>query len=259
MAINLMKSISNNNIYPQICLSAAENDNIFNIFKTINEYTAVLEHTTPKYGQDYLNVIKRDNPQLLQEKYLEKFKENDIYGGSKKHPYSDILIAPSTLRYVKVLSDLIKIFGNLDGFKIAEVGGGYGGQCKIINDYFNIKSYHIIDLPEVNKLCNKYLDKLNVNNVKFSTVDNLVIDNYDLFISNYAYSELDNALQNIYKANIIDTSKNGYMTCNIITGIFMNVSEFYTRDELIKVREKVEIIDEEPLTHPDNFILTWKD
>ena len=253
-----MKSISNNNTYPQVCLAAAEDDNIFDRFKTIPQYTEILEHTAPETGAGYLEVIKRDNPQLLEDKYITKFKENDIYGGSSKHLYQDIEIAPSTLRYIKVLSDLIKFFGNLDGFKIAEVGGGYGGQCKIINDFFKIESYHIVDLPDVNKLSKKYLDKLNVKNVRFSSVEDLVIAKYDLFISNYAYSELDSNLQDIYKTNIIDTSKNGYMTCNFISDIFMNPSEFYSREKLIGLKDKVEIHNEEPLTHPNNFILTWK-
>jgi len=253
-----MNSVSNNKTYPQICSAASEDDSIFNKFKTIPEYTEILEHTSVQIGSDYLNIIKRDNPQLLEPKYLEKFKQNDIYGGSSKYYYTDILIAPSTLRYIKVLSDLIKIFGNLDGFKIAEVGGGYGGQCKIINDYFNIKSYHIVDLPEVNKLSKKYLEKLNVDNVRVSCVEDLSIDRYDLFISNYAYTELDRSLQNIYKANIIDTSKNGYMICNFISNIFINNSDFYSRDEILNLKEKVKIFKEEPLTHSSNFILTWK-
>ena len=254
-----MNSISNNKSYPQICLAASEDDSIFNKFKTIPAYTEILEHTSVQVGLEYLNIIKRDNPQLLEPKYLEKFKQNDVYGGSSRYDYTDALIAPSTLRYIKVLSDLIKIFGNLNGFKIAEVGGGYGGQCKIINDYFNIESYHIIDLPEVNKLSKKYLQKLNVDNVRFSSVEDLSIDSYDLFISNYAYTELDASLQNIYKANIIDTSKNGYMICNFISGIFMDNIDFYSKDDLINIKEKVEILNEEPLTHPSNFILTWKE
>ena len=172
--------------------------------------------------------------------------------------YSDIFISPSTLRYIKVLSDLIKIFGNLDGFKIAEIGGGYGGQCKIINDYFNIKNYHIIDLPEVNLLSKKYLQKLNINNVRFSTSKDLIPEDYDLVISNYAYTELDRELQDIYKLNIIDNSKNGYLTCNFISNLFIDNSDFYSREELVNLKEKVEIFKEEPLSHSNNFLLTWR-
>jgi hypothetical protein len=253
-----MKSISCNTSYPNICLQASEDDAVFNIFKTLPQYKDILEHTSPQMGIEYLSIIERDNPILLDYGNIEKFKENDIYGGSDKWMYSDILISPSTLRYIKVLSDLIKIFGNLNGFKIAEIGGGYGGQCKIINDYFNIKNYHIIDLPEVNLLSKKYLQKLNINNVRFSTSKNLIPEDYDLVISNYAYTELDRELQDIYKLNIIDNSKNGYLTCNFISNLFIDNSDFYSREELINLKEKVEIFKEEPLSHSNNFLLTWR-
>lgn len=253
-----MKSISSNNSYPSICSLASKDDDIFNIFKTLPEYKAILEHTSPQMGIEYLSIIERDNPILLYQGNIEKFQENDIYGGADKWLYSDILVSPSTLRYIKVLSDLIKIFGNLDGFKIAEIGAGYGGQCKIINDYFKIKNYHIVDLPEVNQLSNKYLEKLNVKNVRFSSVEDLIPEEYDLVISNYAYTELDRELQDVYKFNIIDNSKNGYLTCNFISNLFIDNSDFYSKDELINLKEKVEILKEEPLTHYDNFLLTWK-
>ena len=253
-----MKSISSNNSYPNICLQASEDDAVFNIFKTLPQYKDILEHTSPQMGTEYLSIIERDNPILLDYSNIEKFKENDTYGGSDRWMYSDILISPSTLRYIKVLSDLIKIFGNLDGFKIAEIGGGYGGQCKIINDYFNIKNYHIIDLPEVNLLSKKYLQKLNINNVRFSTSKDLIPEDYDLVISNYAYTELDRELQDIYKLNIIDNSKNGYLTCNFISNLFIDNSDFYSKEELVNLKEKVEIFQEEPLSHSDNFLLTWR-
>lgn len=255
---NNSNSVSFNTGYPSVCLSASENDEVFKVFKTIPEYTQILEHTSVKFGSDYIEIIKRDNPELLDKKNIDKFKTNDIYGSPNIHDYDELSIAPSTLRYIKVLSDLIKLFGNLDGKRIVEIGGGYGGQCKIIKDYFNIKDYHIVDLEEVNKLSKKYLDKLNVENVRFSTYDKLDVENYDLIISNYAYTELDRNLQDIYKSKIVDGSENGYMTCNFIVG-FANGGQFdtYSMDELLSLNNKTNTMSEEPLTAPNNFILFW--
>jgi putative sugar O-methyltransferase len=250
-----MKNISVSGVmdYPGVCLKAASDDETFNKFKTISEYTQILEHTSIKFGADYFNVIKRDNPQLLE--LFDKFKTNDKYGGALPHIYESYEISPSTLRYIKVLSDLIKTFGSLDGFKIAEIGGGYGGQCKIINDAFNIKNYTIIDLPEANALSEKYLNKLNVNNVKYSTSDQLVIEDYDLVISNYAYTKLHRDLQDLYKKKVIDNSSNGYMTCNFIV---FNKFPTYSKAELLKLKDNIELIIEEPLTSPKNIITVWK-
>lgn len=253
------KSISIFTNYPDACLAASLNEDLFNVFKSNPDYNQVLEHVTIDFGLDYLNVIKRENPQLLEKPYIDKFKENDLYGNGYIHNYDGLLISPSTLRYIKVLSDLINIYGDLKGFKIAEIGGGYGGQCKIIKDYFEIKDYHIIDLESVNRLSEKYLDKLKVKNVRFSTSNTLNEENYNLVISNYAYTELDRGLQDLYKIKIIDKSDNGYITCNFINGFIPgSVFPTYTKEELLNLKVNTEILPEEPLTFPNNFILIWK-
>ena len=73
-------------------------------------------------------------------------KENNSYGGANKEEYENIGLISPTLRYIKVLSDLIYHFGDLSNFNICEVGIGYGGQSRIIMSYFkNIKSYTFID------------------------------------------------------------------------------------------------------------------
>lgn len=256
---NNSNSVSFNTGYPKVCMDAYENDEVFNIFKTIPEYTQILEHTSVEFGQNYIDIIKRDNPWLLESELLNKFKTNDLYGSPTIHQYDDFAIAPSTLRYIKVLSDLTKLFGPLDGFKIAEIGGGYGGQCKIINDCYNIKGYHIIDLHQVNMLSGKYLNKLDVKNVRHSTNDNLNIEEYDLIISNYAYTELDRNLQDVYKKHVIDGASNGYITCNFIID-FAAGGQFdtYSKDELLNLKNNTQIMVEEPLTAPKNFIEFWK-
>lgn len=254
-----MQSVSNNTGYPNICLKASQDDEAFKVFKRVPEYVQILEHTSVEFGQNYIDIVNRDNPNLLSEKNLKKFKTNDTHGGSSPHDYGDFIIAPSTLRYIKVLSDLIKIFGDLNGFKIAEIGGGYGGQCKIINDYFDIKDYNIMDIPEANALTNKYLNTLGVKNFRNSSYDELNIEEYDLIISNYAYTELDRSLQDVYKKNVIDGSANGYITCNFIIH-FAAGGKFdtYSKNELLSLKDNTEIHAEEPLTAPTNFILTWK-
>ena len=254
-----MESVSNNTGYPDVCLKASQDDAAFNVFKTVPEYTQILEHTSVEYGQTYIDIIKRDNPQLLNEENLKKFKTNDDNGGSTPHNYGEFTIAPSTLRYIKVLSDLINIFGDLNGFKIAEIGGGYGGQCKVIKDYFDIKDYNIMDIPEANALTKRYLDTLGVKNFRNSSSDELNVEEYDLVISNYAYTELDRGLQDVYKTNIIDGSANGYITCNFIIHFAAGGGfSTYSREELLDLKGNTEVLTEEPLTAPTNFVLVWK-
>ena len=252
-------SITANLTYVDVCLQSSISDELFHKFKSITEYQEALEHATYEHGLGYIDVIKRDNPFLFDSPNINKFKTNDDVGTATTYRYGDLTISPSTLRYIKVLSDLIKYFGDLNNLKIAEIGGGYGGQCKIITDYFNIKDYHIVDLYEVNKLTEKYVNTFNIKNVRTSTYDKLNIEEYDLVISNYAYTELDRPLQDIYKNNIINGSDRGYITCNFVTHCFEWSSKFnsYSKDELVNLKNQTYIIPEEPLTGATNFILIW--
>ena len=137
----------------------------------------------------------------------------------------------SQIKFYLNLSDLIFLFGDLSGFKIVEIGGGYGGLCKIISDLFSFESYTLFDLPECLRLSKKFLDSFNVKNVNFCTNHSLPsIGNFDLVISNYAFSELNGNLQQSYFNNILSITPLGYLTCNFKTHTWedsqMNVTHF---------------------------------
>lgn len=248
-------SISDNRKYPTICDMAAKNDRVFETFKRNLAYTAILEHVFYDQGKEYLEVIMSQSPELTS--WFDKFRENDKYGDPYTFDYGiHGEFSPTTLRYIKVLSDLKTIFGNLENMKIIEIGGGYGGECKIISDVFHFNSYTIVDLEPVLGLAKKYLDKLRVENVNFLTSDALNKDEeYDLVISNYAFTECAKFIQDIYFERVIMRAPRGYITCNFINntcGI-----DSYTKIELIGKIKNCRVIEEKPLTHPSNCILVW--
>lgn len=171
-----------------------------NDFKRDKRLTRIFEHTSVEQGRAYLNQILRDNPELLGHVFT-----NDATGNPVIYDYgAGNIFSPSTLQYIGVLSNLIKKFGSLDGLKIVEIGGGYGGQCRTIMDVFKPTCYHIIDLPEVCQLQRKYCTAN-----CFSEPTGF---QYDLCISNYALSEIpDNSN---YIDMVLRRSKHGYITCN---------------------------------------------
>jgi hypothetical protein len=68
---------------------------------------------------------------------MERFKINDLVGSPTTYVYHRFgRISPSTLRYVKVASDLRRLFGDLTGAKVAEIGVGYGGQLLVLDQIF---------------------------------------------------------------------------------------------------------------------------
>ncbi|MEI0486190.1 putative sugar O-methyltransferase [Brachyspira intermedia] len=251
-------SISDTLDYTSFCELASNDDDVFNTFRQNPIYTTVLEHTSYEHGQIYLDIINKTN--YFNKENFKDFTRNDLYGGALKKEYQDIgLITPSTLRYIKVLSDLILHFGDLSDFNICEVGIGYGGQARIIMSYFkNIKSYTFIDLDPVLALSKKYLSNFTdiQTQLNFVSADKLEPKEYDLFISNYAFSELKKEIQDLYIDNTIKYSKNGYITYNNTSNHSLNPYKLKEYSNFIP--KNISLYDEVPLTHPENKIIVWK-
>lgn len=245
--------------YTKACLRAFKDENAFKSFKQDPDYRVVLEHVNYDQGKAYLQVVIDKAPFIL--KKLEKCRENDLLGSPITFSYGKEYgsFSPTTLRYMKVAGDILTLFGNLENAKIVEIGGGYGGQCKVLSEFVKFKEYTVIDLPEPALLTKKYLERLNVKNViSQSSKDLLPIKEYDLVISNYAFSEISKDEQFAYIEKILNQSKNGYLTVNFVSPIFSIQS--LSIEELISVlqlpRRKISIQNENPSTGA-NFLITW--
>ena len=217
-----------------ICKKSLTDNNIYENFKTFPEFTYILEHTTERYGHIYI--------QLMIEKYKDymvlldwkKLKENDIIGNPSMVNFIELkdyvglencYYSPSTIYYIYRGIDIIhNLLRNSKNFNILEIGGGYGGQCKLLIDMcvmFNVKieKYGIIDLEYATKLQEKYLSTFGYKNIEYfgyeSTKEFNYFELYNAVISIYALSEFDVDVQNYYVNNIIDNNKNYYILCNL--------------------------------------------
>lgn len=103
-------------------------------------------------------------------------------------------ISPTFLRYVVRAIELDKLFG-LDGKRIIEVGGGWGGLCAVISRMFAPRSYAIWDMPEVQASQEQLLVYFGIRDVMFPSGE---FDAADLFVSDYAFSELSDDEQERY-------------------------------------------------------------
>ena len=246
-------SISDNGQYPIIVQEATNNDNVFNSFKRHPWYTPILEHVSYEDGIKYINIINEEYSFLLNN--IDKYKTNDNVGNPIMHSYGELgNMSPTTLRYMKVLGDIVSNFGNLDGLDIVEIGCGYGGQAKLIFDTYDIKSYTFIDLPVVLELIKKYLSNFNIDMGKLIFKDiTLLTENekYDFFISNYAYTECSESIRETYFKNVLSKSKMGYLTSNMLSRETMKA-------EVVDKFQNCFIIEEKPHTGDLNFIIVWK-
>ncbi len=235
--------------YLKVCKEASESEEVFNAFKVNVDYKEVLEHLSVHLGEKHLELIEKNNPHLLD---IDSVWNNDVYGSPELADYivGDRLVrcSPTTLQYISVASNLIDLFKTFYQFEIIEIGGGYGGQCKVFHDISDIKRYDIIDLEECGLLQKKYLSKFGIEAGIYSPADPIFRE-YDLFISNYALSEVSSEDQLDYVINVCLKCKHGYITCNQpLNG--MNLIEEKFKDTF-KISPDIEGERE------TNYLITW--
>jgi len=241
--------------FRQICMQAVNDDNTFKTFKRHPQYTGILEHVSLEQGIQYIDEIRKNNPQLLEMQYVNQFKLNDLIGSPVTYNFAIGTLSPTILRYVNVLSQLMTLFKKLDDMTIVEIGAGNGGQCSIISKVFNFKEYILIDLPEVLELQKKCISYMKVPRVTYLVepeLDVLVEKEIDLVISNYALSECPDNIKESYINKILLKSKRGYLTMNREDRTKFKVNFLGALSVMHPV-----VLNETPLTSCENYIIVW--
>jgi hypothetical protein len=253
-AYRLSTSLSDNGVYPDACMKASIDADLFANFRRNKIYQQILEHVSQAQGSLFLEEIIKTDKSLLDR--VEEFRKNDEWGNPEVFEYPNLgLLSPTTLRYIKVLADLVSLFGKLDNMNICEIGVGYGGQCRIINAVAEPAHYTLVDIKPALLLAQRYLDNYVLPTVmEYKTMNELEAKDYDLVISNYSFTELKRDVQDMYLKKVILRSKRGYITYNDI-----NPDSFrsYKKDELLTIIPGSRIIDEKPLTSEKNCIIVW--
>ena len=238
--------------YKEAVLSFIKDKRKFKTFRNLNgDFNIVVEHLSYDQGLEYIEHIKQ-TPDIYKD--IKKFKLNDSVGMPTRHSYEGIgNFSPTTLRYIKVLCDLIKLcnFDKNKVYNIIEIGGGYGGQASIIKQYLPNCNYSIVDLEEVTILQKMYLSTLGFNDIKYYTLEDIKnkdFETYDLCISCFALNECFRDTQQIYLDNIVYQSSMGY-----ISGVYTEIGY----EEVAKPIKNVSITDYEPNTGHDCKIISW--
>jgi len=256
--LSLITSASDNSNYTDFCELAVSNDEVFFDFRRSAIYNCILEHFDYEFGQKCLDSVKLNSEELLD--YFSIFQSSDLYGNPITFDYKkDGNFSASTLRYIANLSQIISAFGDLSGSNIVEIGGGYGGLCKIIQDRFQVNSYTVIDLPAVLKLTSKYLECF--GNKYTEKLDLLTLDNldacrkYDLIISNCAFTECVPPIQDMYLEKVIKNATKGFIIYNLRPESYHPVI-LLTKFERLNLKNFYSV-KEAPITCETNFVLLW--
>lgn len=251
------RSDSENGTYAQVVYDALKSQKKFDNFKMNKTYRGILEHVTKEQGRSYIEILNSRNDQILEDGLLTVLKSDSI-GNPQKYSYQGIKIplSPTTLRYLKVASDLKLLFGSKLGC-VAEIGGGYGGQALVNDQLLDVRHVRIFDLPIVNKLINRYLNSYLFHGAYETTFINNESENkYDLAISNYAFSELPEMVQRIYIKKVLSKSSRGYLTMNSGLGGKRSSGKL-SIGELKDLLPEFEVFEENPLTSQFNYIICW--
>ena len=196
--------------YLSACRAAAQGSDFFKGFKSHPAYRHVLEHVSYEEGQQYLDEVEIDYKDKLDE-----IKENDALGTPVTCSYKGVgTISPTTVRYLKNTSDIVNKFGtSFDS--IVEIGGGYGGLCKVMSSFVKFDQYLLLDLEECNMLSRKYLSYFDLPTMSYQAEEIVdVDDNFDLLISNYALSECNRETQMMYIERFVKKSDKFYLMHN---------------------------------------------
>ena len=135
------------------------------------------------------------------------------------------------------------------------------GQAIILDRLLEIESYTFYDLWQVNLLIKRFIEdsnfsaKYTISTIKEDSFN--VRDSWDFCISNYAFSEMPKALQEIYINRVLNKTKKGYCLMNSgLSGEYGNIKN-HTQKELLDILRNSYIQNEFPLTYKNNYLLTW--
>jgi hypothetical protein len=245
-------SISDVDAYVQICELASRDAVFRSTYKRCHEYRLVLEHVSRSQGDQYLKFVMNDDS--LVSNMLDV--ANKEVGSPLKYPYVNIgIMSPTQIRYGKILRDIKLLFGDLNGFSIAEIGVGSGGQAEHICNYWKVAKYALIDLEPVLELTKAVMNNKRIGtSLEFLSPTQIHYSVHDLFISNYAFSELRKKYQDEYFEKVIASSSRGYMLYNHIH------EDEWVSYSALEISSRIPgslILEESPKTFNKNVLIVW--
>ena len=249
--------------YTDFVLDAAVDERVFATFRRQPVYRSIVETLSAEQGAEFLSAI--DDP--LVRRLCLASAAADCVGGPTTFPYEGVALSPTTLRYGKVLCDLQRFFPKYPRMRrIVEIGVGYGGLARLVWEHHllaetMLETYVGIDLAPVAMLARRYMDLCTSgNNVIFLASEDTAVEDWDLVISNYAFSELDRTLQESYLARVLENASAGYLTMN--TGLWSGTAfghACFTVEELLERLPNAVLAPDRPESATSNYILAFGD
>ena len=152
---------------------------------------------------------------------------NDKYGNPKKYQIAHLYCSPNTIKYIYfgLLNIKTILQKNIENFNFIEIGGGYGGQCIILQELFkkfniSVEKYILIDLDAIVDFQKKYIDNhIQNNNCVFISCLHYAEHSFseeNFLFSSYSLAELDAEIRDDYYKKLLPHVQNGFIVWNNI-------------------------------------------
>ena len=205
-----------------------ENANVVN-FKRDKDLVDITEHVGDlqiQHGKDMLREIEKMN--MLDHDTLVRFIQmNDFVGNPYLCNISPKMAdcSPNSIKYIYHGLLIVKkiIENQLQNITFVEIGGGYGGQCIILQHlckFFNIKikKYVLIDLDNVVNFQKKYISAYELQHIcDFVSYEEMYAYNFEpnsFLFSSYSLSELTDFIRLEYYNLVLPFCSKGIVIWN---------------------------------------------
>ena len=193
-----------------------EDDVFFRRFRSDQAFLDVVEGTPETGGIWNLKRLLKDD---LFRKALPLIQQSDHVGSPlRRISFGSYSLSPTTIRYANNAANCFRFFPSLS--TVYEIGAGYGGDCKIFNDFAKVSGrtidWSIFDLPTSQRVIEKFLAQFGYS-ARFHSLDSFMFRGPALIISNGALSEMRGSLLERYIEKVVAPCQFGYFITNFDT------------------------------------------
>ena len=247
--------------YRKICKKILRSHSKLSTFRQIPEVREKFDFVKQKDSLSYIEWLK-DFGRELNNNEENRLIKQDTFGKPIVHSFKKYVACPTTWRTVKIAQEIKNEFGDLADQHLIDIGGGYGGLCRILALLEGFGSYTFVNYSECNQVIQRFLEPLNLSNVFYIDLESYsenTFSHYDLIISDQSFFELEDFQQNRILEHLIRKIANGYF----IFSSSKNAKIDSKQSSLIKI-----LMDEGyygklrpiiPAIGKEGRLLTWKD
>ncbi len=182
-------------------------------FRRYDSVCQVVETVGPPDGRFHARLVRRWGDGYLTHSLVHKM---DRWGNPVRLPGwlldTPVAFSPTTLRYLATALWLKRMEFVTQGCLVVELGVGYGGLAGM-NALVSDATTVLVDLPQVENLAARFLGEVGLAGHSRSSADLGTPEAY-CFLSNYAFTELSEEVQDIYFNAFIRGADKGIIVSN---------------------------------------------